>query len=57
MAFGLTGLLAGIVLLLLGFFLVFLFPTTTVHQTEKFGVLGIVLGVLFLLIGGALIFL
>ncbi len=57
MAFGLAGIIAGILMLLVGFFLVFLFPTTGEHQTDQFGIVGVVLGVILLLLGGALIFL
>ncbi len=57
MAFGLAGIIIGILMILVGFFLVFMFPTTTVHQGEKFGIVGIIMGIVLLMLGGALIFL
>jgi hypothetical protein len=54
--FGLLGVVIGIVLILLGGFLVFFFPSTTIHQGEDFGVAGVVLGFIILLIGGVLVF-
>lgn len=54
--FGIGGLILGIILILVGLFLAFLFPGVTMHQTESFGYSGIVLGFILLIIGGILIF-
>ncbi|MBI4181673.1 MAG: hypothetical protein HY520_01770 [Candidatus Aenigmarchaeota archaeon] len=54
--FGLSGLLAGILLLLAGIFLVFFFPGVTEHQPEADAYTGIVLGIIFLIAGAVLVF-
>jgi len=45
----------GIVLLLVGFFLFFLFPTSTDYQPESFGYTAIILGFVLMVVGGFLI--
>ena len=54
--FGIVGVAVGIFLLLLGIFLIFFFPQTTVHQGEGFSIAGIVMGFIFLIVGIVLIF-
>ena len=54
--FGWIGILAGIIILLLGIFLVFFFPNVTEHQPESMSWTGIVMGFVFIVIGGMLIF-
>ncbi|MBI4020240.1 MAG: hypothetical protein HY367_02825 [Candidatus Aenigmarchaeota archaeon] len=56
MAFGLAGIALGILLALLGIFLVVFFPMSAAHQTEHFSKVGIVTGIVLLVIGGLLIF-
>jgi uncharacterized YccA/Bax inhibitor family protein len=52
----LVGKVVGVVLLLLGVFLVIFFPWITKHQPESFGKSGILLGLIFLVIGLFLLF-
>lgn len=54
--FGIIGILVGIVLILIGGFLVFFFPGTAEHQPPPFDVVGVVLGFILIIIGGVLIF-
>jgi len=54
--FGLLGLITGIILLILGGYMVFFFPHAIGYQTEKFSAIGIIAGFVFLLIGALLIF-
>jgi len=54
--FGWPGIIIGIIFILLAAFLIFFFPMTTEHQTEKFGVVGVVLGFILLITGILLIF-
>jgi hypothetical protein len=54
--FGIIGVLVGIVLILIGGFLVFFFPSTAEHQPPPFDVVGVVLGFILIIIGGILIF-
>ncbi len=54
--FGLLGLLIGIFLVLIGGYMIFFFPLTSVHQEEYFGKTAIVLGFICLIVGGILIF-
>lgn len=54
--FGLTGLIIGILLILAGLFLVFLFPSVGEHQPESMGWTGVVLGIIFLIVGAVLVF-
>lgn len=54
--FGFPGFVLGILLILMGVFLVFFFPTTTEHQPESFGFTGIAMGIIFLVIGFVLVF-
>lgn len=54
--FGWIGIVIGILLALAGIFLVFFFPTTTVHQGESFGKTGVILGVIFLIVAFFLLF-
>ncbi|MBU0953331.1 MAG: hypothetical protein KKA90_02840 [Nanoarchaeota archaeon] len=55
--FGLTGGVVGVILLLLGVFLVFFFPGTAEHQGSTFSTTGIILGIIFLMLAGAFFFL
>ena len=54
--FGWLGLIIGIILLVLGGYLVFFFPRAVEYQTEKLSTIGIVWGFIFLTIGAILIF-
>jgi hypothetical protein len=54
--FGIIGILVGLLLILIGGFLVFFFPSTAEHQPHPFDITGVVLGFILLIIGGALIF-
>lgn len=54
--FGILGILAGILCILVGGFLVFMFPHPTRHQPEQMGIVGIVLGFILLIIGFVLVF-
>jgi hypothetical protein len=54
--FGIGGLILGIILILVGLFMAFLFPGVAIHQTESFGRSGIVMGFILLIIGGILVF-
>ncbi len=56
MAFGFFGPIIGIILILLGGFLVFFMHTTPMHQPEAFSLSGIVIGLMFLFFGIFLIF-
>ena len=53
---GILGIIAGIILMLIGIFLIFIFPSTTEHQTEQFSIMGIVIGIVFFFVGLFLIF-
>ncbi|MBI4020737.1 MAG: hypothetical protein HY369_00675 [Candidatus Aenigmarchaeota archaeon] len=55
--FGLLGIAIGILLGLLGVFLVFFFPGVTEHQPESMSWTGIVIGIFCLIAGAVLIFL
>lgn len=54
--FGLLGTILGIILIIVGGFLVVFFPATLEHQSQEFSVVGIVLGLIFLIVGVVLIF-
>jgi hypothetical protein len=54
--FGWLGVIIGILFIIIAAFLIFFFPMTTVHQTEKFGVVGVVLGFILLIAGILLVF-
>jgi len=53
---GILGIIGGIILMLIGIFLIFIFPSTTEHQTEQFSIMGIVIGIVFFFVGLFLIF-
>ncbi len=55
--FGALGIVLGILLILLGGFLVLFFPMTEEHQASEFTKTGVVLGFIFLIIGAFLVFL
>lgn len=55
--YGLVGFIVGLILVLVGGGLMFLFPSTLRHQPTGFAKVGIVLGLLLIFIGGALMFL
>jgi hypothetical protein len=55
--FGIIGILGGLLLVIIGGFLVFFFPNTFEHQAPPFDTVGVVLGFILLIIGGVLIFL
>ena len=55
--FGLAGIAIGVVLIVIGLFMVFLFPGTKEHQPETMSFAGIITGFILLIIGGLLIFL
>jgi len=55
--FGLIGIVIGILLLLVGIFLVFFFPSTMEHQPPGMSVTGVVLGLVLLVVGFVLVFL
>ena len=54
--FGWLGIIIGAIFILIAAFLIFFFPMTTAHQTERFGVVGVILGFILLIIGILLIF-
>lgn len=54
--FGILGILVGIVLILIGGFLVFFFPGAMEHQPPPFDVVGVVLGFILIIAGGVLVF-
>lgn len=54
--FGIAGFIAGILLALVGFFLVFLFPGADEHQPAEFARMGIIMGLICFLAAGILIF-
>lgn len=54
---GVLGVVAGIILILVGGFLIIFFPGTEEHQPLGFSILGIVMGFAFVIIGCLLIFL
>ena len=54
--FGIVGILVGLLLIVMGGFLVFFFPNTGEHQAPPFDVVGVVMGFIFLIIGGLLVF-
>lgn len=62
MAFGLIGLFAGVLLILFGGFMVFLFPTysesgkATGYQPQSFSISGIFIGLISLAAGFILVF-
>jgi hypothetical protein len=55
--FGLIGLIAGIILILISVFLIFFFPSTAELQSYSFGKNGVLFGFLLLFIGIVLLFL
>ncbi len=55
--FGWLGIGIGILLIVLGGWLVFFFPSTVEHQPEQFGWTAIVLGIVLIIIGGLFVFL
>ncbi|MFH1364808.1 MAG: hypothetical protein ABIH52_04090 [Candidatus Aenigmatarchaeota archaeon] len=55
--FGLAGVAVGILLFIIGIFLVFFFPANAEHQPSSFSLVGVILGFILLIIGGLLIFL
>jgi hypothetical protein len=54
--FGWTGILIGILLILFGGYMIFLFPDTERYQTAGFTRTGMAMGLLSLLIGAVLLF-
>jgi len=54
--FGLLGTVIGLILVVLGGYMVVFFPSTLEHQSEQFSIIGIVMGLVFLIIGAVLIF-
>jgi hypothetical protein len=54
--FGLLGIIFGIILFLVGGFLVIFFPSTEEHQGDTFSIVGILLGFIFLIAGFFLVF-
>jgi len=54
--FGWLGIVVGILLILIGGFLVFFFPNTQEHQPPPFGVVGVVLGLILIVAAVVLIF-
>jgi hypothetical protein len=55
--FGPAGFIAGILLVAVGAFLVFFFPTAVTHQPQSMSLTGIVMGIIFLVVGFVLLFL
>lgn len=54
---GFLGIVVGILLILIGGFLIFFFPGTEEHQPNSFAWLGILIGFILIAIGVVLIFL
>jgi len=54
--FGLSGIVVGILLFLIGIFLFFFFPGNESHQPGNFSIMGIIIGFILLVAGGILIF-
>lgn len=54
--FGWTGALIGILLILFGGYMIFLFPDSRRYQTEQFTKTGMGMGIISLLIGAILLF-
>jgi hypothetical protein len=54
--FGILGIIIGILLIMLGGFLVLFFPMAPEHQAGQFTKVGVILGFIFLIIGGVLVF-
>ena len=54
--FGIIGILVGLLLIVVGGFLVFFFPSAWEHQPDPFGWVGVVLGFILIIIGGVLVF-
>ena len=54
--FGWLGIVLGILLILIGGFMVFFLPTTEKHQPESMAWTGVIVGIVFLIIGGILLF-
>jgi len=52
---GLLSIIIGILLMIFGIFMAFLFPGTTEHQGEGFSIIGIVIGLISFFIGVILI--
>ena len=55
--FGFTGVIAGIILILIGGILIFLFPSATDYQPDEFGIVIVVVGFIMIILGAILIFL
>lgn len=53
--FGLLGVIVGIILIIVGGYMVFFLPMSIYHQPE-FGYTGVFLGIVFLIVGFVLIF-
>lgn len=56
MAFGLLGAVVGVFFILVGIFLVVIFPGVPEHQEASFSLVGVVLGFVLLILGGILLF-
>ena len=54
--FGVTGIIAGILMIIIGGLLVFFFPSATEYQPSDFGIIVIVVGFVMIILGGILIF-
>ncbi len=54
--FGLWGLIGGIVLIILGGVMIFVFPSTGEYQTDDFATVGIVIGFVLAISGALLMF-
>jgi hypothetical protein len=54
--FGLAGLIAGIILILIGGALVFFFPASSQYQPQEFGIVAVVAGFVMIILGAIMIF-
>ena len=54
--FGLGGIIAGIMLILLGGALIFFFPSATKYQPDSMGVIVVVIGFVMVILGAVIIF-
>ena len=54
--FGIAGVIAGVVLILLGGLIMFLFPGSDKYQPDDFSVVMVVVAIVMIILGGILVF-
>ncbi len=54
--FGLTGVIVGIILIVIGGALVFFFPASSQYQPQEFGIAAVVAGFVMIILGAIMVF-